>query len=187
MGGHLLGNRGGSDLQTERKWEQDKVIRSCEPRVEGDARGVRRSPPRPSPSQPRAQSPGSAAWERRPGPPRPPGPRATAREARPGRRGSSLDVLKNDPHTSPELGKRPTSSAWARVYILLLLLRRDSPRQGGGDVCRATGAKKGEEGKKLWTRAGQKLRRWKGGTGAQQEGAGGWPGAAGLPKADRPA
>lgn len=192
MGEPFAWERSGSTLNWERgKW--DKIdSKRCEPRGWRLA-SPSGSPPRPSTltasgAEARGAQPGSVAQVLL----APPGPRATAREARPGRRGSSLDVHKeNGLHASlPWTRKAPHKQRVGRHHpFCYYFFIRDSPRQGGGDVCGQQSAKKGEEGKEAAdtrrdAETARKVERGHWGSAGRPEGA---AEGRGVTKADRPA
>lgn len=166
-----------------------RPTRSAESRAGGVQAGPLRGPP---PSQPWAQRPAERSLG---APPRSSLPRPAHAQQRgkraPDAGAAASTFTKRTASTLhfPELGKRPTSSAWAVItrsaITSSLGTRRD--REAGMSAGSRARRKERKE-RELLTRAEtQKLpERWKGGTGLSRKGRRGQPRAAGLPKRSDP-
>lgn len=201
--GRLTEARDGGAICMGKKWLDFKLreremgwIRSTRSAVSRAGGGVRvqagplRGPP---PSQPRAQRPGERSLGASPRSSSPRPAHAQQRGKRAPDAGAAASTFTKKTASTlhfPELGKRPTSSAWAVIthsaITSSLGTRRD--REAGMSAGSRARRKETKE-KKLLTRAEtQKLpERWKRGTGAQQEGPEGAAEGRGVTKADRPA
>lgn len=177
----------------EREMGWIKSTRSAGSRAGGGVRvqaGPLRGPP---PSQPRAQRPGerSLGASPRSSLPRPAHAQQRGKRAPDaGAAASTFTKRKASTLHFPELGKRPTSSAWAVITRSAITSSLGDRRDREAGMSAGSRARRKErKERELLTRAEtQKLpERWKGGTGAQQEGPEGAAEGRGVTKADRPA